>query len=663
MNPRIATAPIAGWPGLTLCWATLALAGVVAYANGFAAPFVFDGDLFADGLEAGQLFPYRLAGANRGLVILTFQANYWLHGLHPWGYHAVNLAIHVASGLLLFGIVRRSLLRPQLAPRYGQHAVAIALVAALFWLVHPLQTQSVTYLIQRFESLMGLFFVLVLYAFVRAVDAPRSGSWLILAVVSCLLGAFCKETIAVAPAVVLWYDRALVATSWRQIWQCRKGFYASLFAAGSVPALGVMLNTKSYTQSNLLSGAGVTTAEYLRSQPGVVLHYLRLACWPDTLCLDYGWPVASGAWSTIGPLIPLLVLAGVTLWGVLRCPPVGFLGAWFFLCLAPTSSLIPIADLAFEHRMYLPLAAVAVAAAVGLDEGLRILQRGNESARVAPDWQFAGLAALLACGLAARTVWRNRDYRDHVTFWRATVAAAPDNWRAHEECGKALARRGFGREAIAELDAANRLHPGSAELLTALGTACFVAQENEAAVDVFRQALAIEPGTALTRVNLAMALERLGHTDEAAGEYAAALAIDPDSAKGHFHYARLLAAGRRDPESAMREYRAALAIDPNYVDAHKGAATTLFECGRYDDAVRLLERAQALAPRDADVCNLLGLCWVRLKRWDSAAACFRRTLAIDPQFNDAARNLTMVIESARADSFGNAVTVPRDPAE
>ncbi len=370
-----------GGPAAPICWAMIALAGVIAFGNGFAAPFVFDGDPLAEGLATGRLFPYTLGGVNRGVAVLTFQANYLLDGTRVWGYHAVNLAIHIAAALALFGIVRRSLLRPSLAARYGSAADVLALAAALVWLVHPLETQSVTYLVQRFESLMGLCFLLVLYGFVRAADSPRPRGWLAAAVASCLIGGLCKETIVVAPLVVLWYDRALVATSWRDIWHERKGFYALLFAAGMVPVLGVVLNPAGYTKSGFLAGAAVTRWEYLRSQPGVVLHYLRLAVWPDALCLDYGWPVAASAGAIAWPLLALAALAGLTLWSIRRCPPVGLLAGWFFLCLAPTSSLVPIVDLAFEHRMYLPLAALAVAAVLLVYEGLELLSRRRAGRR------------------------------------------------------------------------------------------------------------------------------------------------------------------------------------------------------------------------------------------------------------------------------------------
>ena len=393
-------------PPTSVCAVILVVAGILAFGNGFSAPFVFDGVNFSAGLASHTLWPWTNGGASRGVALVTFQANYLLHGLNPWGYHAVNLAIHVAAALTLFGIVRRSLKRPALTGRYGGAATPLALGIALIWLVHPLQTQSVTYLVQRFESLMGLCFFLTLYFFVRGVDSPRPRGWFAAAVGACLLGVGCKETIAMAPLIVLWYDRAFVAPSWCAIWQQRRGFYAALLATSLVPPVVVLANLQGYAKSGFFSGAAVTRWEYLRSQPGVILHYLRLALWPDSLCLDNGWPVASTARAIVPPLLVLLLLAGLTLWGIWRRPAIGFFGTWFFLCLAPTSSLIPIVDLSFEHRMYLPLAAVAAATVVGHYELLRLGLRHGERPVAEPRWQIACLMGVMICCLGALTVRR-----------------------------------------------------------------------------------------------------------------------------------------------------------------------------------------------------------------------------------------------------------------
>ena len=134
---------------------------------------------------------------------LTLAANYALGGTNVWGYHAFNLAIHVLAALTLYGIVRRTLLRPGLWERFGASAEWVALAVAAVWTVHPLQTESVTYIIQRCESMMGLFYLLTLYSFIRAVESPRPVRWQVVTVAACLLGMGTKEVMATAPLLVL----------------------------------------------------------------------------------------------------------------------------------------------------------------------------------------------------------------------------------------------------------------------------------------------------------------------------------------------------------------------------------------------------------------------------------------------------------------------------
>ena len=179
-----------------LAVALLLLAGVVAYSNSFSAPFLFDDDpAIADNPTIRSLWPpwgvlsppNTGAGVNgRPVINLSFAINYSLGGLGVRGYHVANLAIHLCAALALFGIIRRTLLRPVLQPRFGDHALPIAFVAALVWMLHPLQTESVIFVEQRTESLMGLFYLLTLYAAVRGMEAPPSRGWQILAFVTCL---------------------------------------------------------------------------------------------------------------------------------------------------------------------------------------------------------------------------------------------------------------------------------------------------------------------------------------------------------------------------------------------------------------------------------------------------------------------------------------------
>ncbi len=213
--------------------------GILAYANSFSVPFTFDDGhaiVESEALSGGYLRPIL---ARRGIVYLTLLANYKISGLSVANYHATNLLIHIAAGLLLYGIVRRSFGTPALRKRYAASAAGLALAVAAVWVVHPLQTQSVTYIIQRFESLTGFFYLLTLYCVIRGGASRLGWPWYVAAIVSSVLGAGCKETIVTLPVIILAYDRIFLASSFRDLFRRRWVLYTGLL--GTWIVLGVFV--------------------------------------------------------------------------------------------------------------------------------------------------------------------------------------------------------------------------------------------------------------------------------------------------------------------------------------------------------------------------------------------------------------------------------------
>ena len=370
---RPACRPLRMFSAAWIAALVLVAAVLASYANSFHCPFVFDDhhDII-DNPSIRHLWPLwdvflarskRPAGLqSRPVVNLSFALDYAVGGLHTLPYHATNLAIHILAGLALFGVVRRTLLLPRLCDRFGRASAALALAVALLWAVHPLQTESVTYITQRYESMMGLFYLVAVYGLIRCGDSTHSYRWGAVTVAATLLALGSKEVAVSLPIMILLYDRVLLTVSFAETWRRRWGMYLALLA---VWAAFAVLQLRAGPRHFAGYGLPVSWFEYACSQPGVILHYLRLVFWPQPLLLDYGWPPAR----TLGDILPgamvvagLLAATGYAFW---RSPAWGLLGAWFFLILAPTSSIMPLADLAFEHRMYLPLAAVAIAVVLG----------------------------------------------------------------------------------------------------------------------------------------------------------------------------------------------------------------------------------------------------------------------------------------------------------
>src|SRR5215469_4475262 len=360
--------------GIFVAAALLTAAALAAWANSFRGPFVFD-DLPAiveNATIRTLAFPIALAPPHTGqpangrpLVNFSFAVNWALAGADVRGYHVLNLAIHALAALALFGVVRRTLQSRPLAAKFAADATPLAFALAALWMLHPLQTESVTYISQRAESLAGLCLLFTLYASIRGADSPTPMRWHALAVVTCLLGMATKEVMYASPLLVLLHDRTFIAGTFREALRRRPWFYAGLAATWLL--LGWLVKQAGNRGATAGFGLGITPWHYLLTQCGAIIHYVRLTVWPTPLVLDYGTVTTSSLAQVWPQAALLLALFGATLIALAWYPPWGFLGAWFFLLLMPTSSVLPLAtQTVAEHRMYLPLAAIITVVVVGV---------------------------------------------------------------------------------------------------------------------------------------------------------------------------------------------------------------------------------------------------------------------------------------------------------
>jgi len=521
----------------------------------------------------------------RPLVNLSLAVNYALGGLSLPGYHGFNLAVHLLAGLILFGIVRRTVNRN-----------SVAFLVALLWIVHPLQTEAVTYLSQRAESLMGLCCLLTLYGFVR-----WSGPWAALSVVFCACGMAAKETMVVTPLLVLLYDRTFRAGTFRGALRARGGYYAALGATWIVLVYCLALSGQRGGTAGF--GTAVTPEHYALFQATAILHYLRLCVWPYPLIFDYGVSLAAPTWKIALSCAALAILLAATGWALVRRPAWGFLGAWFFLLLAPSSSIVPVAtQVMAEHRMYLPLAAVlaalicAAALKISPTPGLALQSNRLESSRSGSLRGFRAwvpISLFAAALLLALTVARNADYRTAISLWERTVADRPNNPRAREQLAVALSQNpALLPEAAAQDEAALRIDPNDAVAHNNLGNVYLrLPGRLPDAAAQFRAALGLNPQSALYCNNLAAVLARLpGQASAAAAEYERAIQLDPSYAPSHNGLGNLLAARPERVADAIAQFETALRLDPTLAEARNNLALLYAQTGRLPDAIRELER-------------------------------------------------------------------------
>jgi len=549
-------------------------AGFWAYHNSFHGPFIFDDvPSIPENAHIRHLWPLHEALASplhsavsgRPVVCLSLALNYALGGLNVWGYHAFNLAVHLLAALVLFGILRRTLEREKLRDRFGAAAVWLAAAIALIWEVHPLQTECVDYIVQRTESLLGLFLLLTLYCTLRGSHSASPTSWYLTAVVSCALGMGSKQVMVGAPLIVVLYDRVFLSSSFRELWQRRWGLYIGLATTWVILAISVIRTPHSATGFGI---EGLTSWDYLKTQANVIVHYLWLCYWPRPLVIDYlDWPIALALKDALASGVVVVGLLGATVWAFRRRPWLGFLGAWFFLILGPTSSVLSMAlEVAAERRMYLPLAAVVTLTVVGafaLGKRLFSKRQGVVFGCVA-----GGSVVVL---LTFVTIQRNQDYRSEVTIWQDAVEKRPNNARAQYNLGFALVQVGRPQEAIEHWEQALRIDPKYAEAHNNLGLALAQQGRRQEAIGHYEQALRIRADYAEPHNNLGNASFQAGKLQEAIGQYQQALRIKPDYAVAHYNLGVALEKLGRTPE-AIQHYGQALLINPDFVQAQNALA-------------------------------------------------------------------------------------------
>lgn len=546
-------APLAG--------AAIAVAGLLAYCNSLHGPFVFDDPpSIAGNPTIRHLWPVwdalrpphgnGITVGGRPVLNLSLAVNYAVSGTRVWSYHALNLLIHILAGLTLFGVVRRTLDAGRnptiLASTPSGSAVLPAFSIALLWIVHPLQAESVTYIIQRAESLMGLFYLLTLYCFVRAaaVGIGRERwqmAWYALSIAFCLLGMGTKEVMATAPVVVFLYDRTFLAGGFRAAWRMRRGYYLAL--ASTWALLGALVAGGGGNRSGSM-GLGVGPwPRYLLGQLSAISRYLQLVVWPHPLVIDYGAPQLANPAELLPKALLVLTLLGATLWALRRHPPAGFLGACFFLILAPTSLMPSATEVIVEHRMYLPLATIL---------GLIVCAGFAAAGR-----RFLLAAMAIAIVLGALTFRRNVAYETDLALWTDTVANCPGSSLARNNLALDLAAAGKTREAILQFEESIRINPEFAQAHNNLGTVLDEAGRIHEAAEQYRDALRINPTYAKALNNLGITLEETGQIGDAVLTFRRALRLDPGNLGFHENLAGALRAAGRFAEARAEFAQAA----------------------------------------------------------------------------------------------------------
>lgn len=682
---------------------TLFVSVLVTFGRAVDAPFFFD-DYFSvvHNETIRELWPLSeplhpprdTPFAGRPLVNLSAAVNYYFSRLNPAGYRLVDLLLHALSALLLFDIVRRTLRlemfrRSQLDGGLDRVAAPLALAVALLWAVHPLQTEAVCYVTQRTELMMGFFYLATLYCSLRFWQAAAGNSrisWLLLAVAAAAAGMASKEVMVSAPVIVLLYDRTFVSRSFKKALRDSWPLYVGLCLSWIVL---VILNADAPRSRSAGFHGSVSAYSWWLTQTRVVLMYLRLSLWPWPLHAFYDIPYFHSL-AAVWPWVLAVGLLGAgTLVALWRGWAIGFLGAWFFLILSPTS-VIPIStEVAADRRMYLPLAAILALIVVGgywlISPYVSRLSTTNRAP--VRKWLPAVGAALAilvpTIVLAAISRHEADKYVDVVSLWRKTVAHYPESDLAHVNLGFVLMNSGHSEEAIEEFQRALGINPAShdahydwgialnntgetEEALThlvlavemdpdnfdyrkTLGTTLKMLGRYPEATEQFERAIQIEPDAPAVRNNLGLILKETGRWKEAAAQLAEAVRLRPQIAEFRNNYGNVLRLLGRYHQ-ATEQFEEALQLSPKLRQARFNLALTYSAQGKNEEAIDQYRRLLALYPDDAEAHAALGDVLYQSHQYDEAGTQYQRAVELDPDQIDVRNNLgASLLEAGRTD--------------
>lgn len=531
---------------------------------------------------------YAVNAIMRPIAYLSFRLNYMMDEFNPHWYRLGNVGIHAVNAILIYVLVTVLLRYSTLAASLQRSSVVfISAAAALLFAAHPLATESVTYIIQRFSSLVVLFSLLSLCLYFASFSVQsRVVSRLLRAgaVVAVLLAMQTKEDAFMVPLLAVMLDWLVAG---KRLRTAARSAMPLLLCMPLIPVLVLMTATAQHGGYDFNAAMNIVNSRdaplshwhYFVTELTVMTHYLRQVFWPMGMNLDPEWPLYGSLLQ--GPvLLALAVLGGMVLtaWGLFRRFPgdVRFVLSfacvvWFFLTLLVSSGMVPLPDLVAEHRSYLPSIGIFILVACLLD-WLRSSSGSGLRARVLR----VGIplfTLLCVAALSWKTCIRNEVWRTRESLWEDTVAKSPGKYRTWGNLGAAYSDAG----------------------------------KNEKAVHCFREALKVEPRFQNGLLNLSNTLLKLNRPKEALDATLQLIKLD-NSATTKTPVAftlglSLAGVGRYD--EAVNIFRDILNVSPNDPQAHKALGLVYFHTGLPHRALDHYQAAARVQPDDPQLQKMI----------------------------------------------------------
>jgi tetratricopeptide (TPR) repeat protein len=633
------------------------LAGLafLLYANSFRVPWQFDDKPnIVDNLTVHlhsfssdqflRLLTESYSESIRFFSYFTFALNFYFGGLNVFGYHLVNLLIHITAGVLVFWFISLTLGLPSQRGRYDSIRFKVAFLTSLIFIVHPVQTQSVTYIVQRMTSMASMFYLLAMILYIKGRLSSERRQILYYGGMglSGLLSIFSKENAFILPIFIALYEVFFFSRrEGRFLHRERLRMFLVLLGLGLV---GLLLLWGKYIHviEEGYRYRDFTMSERVLTQLRVVLYYLSLLVYPhpSRLNLDYDFLVSKSLFDPISTLLSLMAILffiGVGIWKMKKWPILSFFIFWYFGNLVIESSIMPL-EMVYEHRLYLPCIGPVFLFSLLLvrlwEKWIPFEQRNREAI-------FAGAVILIVFPFSWSTVERNSVWRSELQLWTDCVKKSPQKGRPHYNLGNSYYAGGQIDKAIGEFELSLKLDPKMAPAHFNLGVIDYNQGRFDDAVRRFKKAISINPQYAQAYVSLGEVYYRTERNDEATADFEMALKVEPYNARA-INNLGLVFLRRGDLDGALLRFKKAVMVDPNHIEAHVNLAEAYVREGRLDQGLLEIRKAIALNPDYGDAHTVLGIIQLQKGMPDEAVSSFLRALKTNPEDATALSNLGVV---------------------
>ncbi len=604
--------------------------GTVSYSNTFSSSFHWDdgpsitaNPALRDVRNLRAIWDF---WPTRFLTYLSFALNYHLHRLDVWGYHVVNLLIHLGSAVLVWWFTLLTFSTPRMREQQiARSAGLLSLFSGLVFVAHPVQTQGVTYIVQRAASMATLFYLtsLCLYAKGRLLQGQglSSGRWKYFyggSLMAAVLSMFTKEMALTLPVMIGLYEFFFFKSDKRA---ARSGylipFLSIIFIIPATVLLTKLVHVGEMHRATEMLPE-LSPGRYLLTQFRVIVTYIRLALAPFNQNIDYDYPVANGLFEA-PVLASALVLAGLIVLSarmVRNYRVVSFGIFWFFITLLPESSVIPIRDVIFEHRLYLPMAGFSLALVSGM---YYLVGRFHLRA-------MAVLLTMTVLSYSALAYARNAVWKDEVTLWNDTVRKSPRKARSYHSRGLAHQDAGNIAQALSDFRKAIEIDPVYVALLYDNRAKMSLNEGNfDRVLADAQKAIEINPEDAIAHNCRGLAYLNKGKIEEAFSDFSRAIELDPGFAAAYNNRGRVYQ-GRGEPEAALRDFDKALELMPRLGAAQVHRA----ELVKILNGIARAGKAIENAPGDADAYSYRGYAYMKIEKNAQALADLSKAIALRP---------------------------------